>query len=270
MDAMKNRIGVIVLAVVCLGLAIALVLQGNKASDRQHHDADTIGTFSNNLAATSAKLDEQRQVDANLNKDLEEQKKAYAELTNQFTKSTADLSATASNLTQTQTALKASQDEVVKRDAKIADLEAQNLALDKHAGELSDAITNLNAQITATQKKLNAAEGDKAFLQKELKRLIAEKTELERQFNDLAVLRAQVSRLKEEMSIARRLEWIRKGIFSNNERKGAQQLMQGAFSSSQTQPPRKTPKPAYDLNVEVRSDGSLRVLPPETNAPAAK
>ena len=56
---------------------------------------------------------------------------------------------------------------------------------------------------------------------------MAEKAELERQFNDLAVLRAQVSKLKEELSVARRLEWIRQGLFASTEQRGAQKLMQG-------------------------------------------
>ncbi len=49
---------------------------------------------------------------------------------------------------------------------------------------------------------------------------MAEKAELERQFNDLAVLRAQVSKLKEELSVARRLEWIRQGLFASTEQRG--------------------------------------------------
>src|SRR5262249_19212910 len=110
-------------------------------------------------------------------------------------------------------------------------------------------------------------------LEKELKRLMTEKAELERQFNDLTVLRAQVSRLKEEMNIARRLEWIRQGVFARAEQKGAQQLMQGG-AAPQTQA--KTTKPTYDLNVEISADGSVKVIPPPggrsqaTNSPAAK
>ena len=85
-------------------------------------------------------------------------------------------------------------------------------------------------------------------------RLIAEKAELERQFNDLTVLRAQVAKLKQAMNIARRLEWIRQGLFASSEQKGAQKLMQGLGASpSQT----KAARPAYDLNVEVGADGRL-------------
>jgi len=132
--------------------------------------------------------------------------------------------------------------------------------LDKKAADLSLSLTNLTVQIAETQRKLAASEGDKAFLEKELKRLMGEKAELERQFNDLVVLRAQVAKLKEELNIARRLEWIRKGLFAVEEQKGAQLLMQ-------RQPVAKTTN-VYDLNVEVNADGSVRVIPPLTNGPA--
>jgi len=60
-----------------------------------------------------------------------------------------------------------------------------------------------------TERKLAASEGDREFLLAELKRLQAEKVDLERQFNDLALLRDQIRKLKDELSIASRLEWIR-------------------------------------------------------------
>jgi chromosome segregation ATPase len=165
--------------------------------------------------------------------------------------------------------LKAAQEEVAQRDAKISELEAQNQALDQRTADLSTSITNLTSQIEDTQKKLATSEGDKAFLEKELQRLMSEKAELERQFNDLTILRAQVVKLKEELNISRRLEWIRQGLFTRSEQKGAQQLMQKSTptpaeaNNTNAQPAR----PNYDLNVEVNADGSVRVIPP-TNSPA--
>ena len=102
--------------------------------------------------------------------------------------------------------------------------------------------------------------------------MMAEKAELERQFNDLTVLRAQVSKLKQDLNIARRLEWIRQGLFASSEQKGAQKLMQGVNGSPS---PAKAARPAYDLNVEIGSDGSVKVIPPParaevTNAAPAK
>jgi len=250
---MKNTLGLVLLAIICAGLVIALVTSKKQAAAQQKADGDTIVNYSN----------QQKQVAAMLEKDLEGQKKVLGDLTNNYTE-------TLSNLSKTEGTLKVTEGELKKREAKIQELETQNqaleaqkAALDKQAIDLSSAITNLTTQIAETQRKLSASEGDKAILEGELKRLVAEKSDLERQFSDLAVLRAQVSKLKEEISIARRVEWIRQGLFSSSDQKGAQKLMQGAA----TQPAK--PKPAsYDLNVEVNSDGTVKVIPPLTNRPA--
>ena len=268
---MKNRIGVIVLVLLCLGLLIGLVTVKKQSGDQHSKDVETIQDYSNHLVTTSKSLDDQKQVAALLEKDLDTQKTTLTQLTNDYTKISANLAETSANLAKTQTALQDSQQELAKRDTRISELETQNQALDKKAVDLSSAITNLNLQIADTQHKLSASEGDKAFLEKELKRLMTEKTELERQFNDLKVLRAQVAKLKEEMNIARRLDWIRQGIFANNDQKGAQKLMLGAAAPQRQV---QAPKPTYDLNVEVSSDGSVKVIPPlspgATNSPAAK
>ncbi len=251
---MKHLVGVIILAAICIGLGVALVSTKKQATKEKENATYTISTLSNQWVVTSDNLDEQKQVNLTLEKDVAARKAEYAELTNKY-------SEIAQVLAKTEDSLKLTKEEVVKRDAQIADLEKQNADLDKKAVELSVSLTNLTAQIDETQRKLAASEGDKAFLEKELKRLMGEKAELERQFNDLAVLRAQVAKLKEELNIARRLEWIRKGLFAAEEQKGAQLLMQ------RTPPPK--PASSYDLNVEVNADGSVRVIPPLTNAPVA-
>jgi len=96
---------------------------------------------------------------------------------------------------------------------------------------------------------------------------MTEKAELERQFNDIKVLRAQVAKLKEEMNISRRLAWIREGIFARADQKGAEQLMQKSAPSTNAVASAATHKANnYDLNVEVNSDGTVRVIPPGTNS----
>jgi chromosome segregation ATPase len=262
---MKNRIGVIVLILCCVGLVFGLFVVRKQALQKQRDDAEAIAVLSNKWVRTSADLDDQRQVAATLEQDLDKQRQSYAELTNSFTKVSVDLTQVNANLSQTQSKLQATEQEVKERDAKITQLENQNEVLDKQALDLSSAITNLTTQIAETQRKLSASEGDKAFLEKELKRLMSEKAELERQFSDLAVMRAQVAKLKEELSIARRIEWIRQGLFASTDQKGAQKLVQGVSATRQA----RAQKPAYDLNVEVTSDGGVRVIPPPTNSPAS-
>jgi DNA repair exonuclease SbcCD ATPase subunit len=263
---MKNRIGVIVLVLVliCVGLGIALIAIKKQAGDQQRDYSEKNSVLSNTLVQVNDQLDRQKQVNADLYADREQRIKDLQSLTNKYVESLSTLAQVSNNLAKTEVALKASQEETAKRDAKIAGLEAQNQALDKQAIDLSTAITNLTTQIEDTKRKLATSEGEKGFLEKELKRLMAEKSELERQFNDLSVLRAQVSKLKEELSVARRLEWIRQGLFASNDQRGAQKLMQGTAPASA-----RASKPAYDLNVEVSADGSVKVIPPLTNRPAA-
>lgn len=253
---MKSMIGVILLAVLCIGLGVALFTTKKQAAEEKKKDTETISTLSNQWVRTDRDLGEQKQVNVMLSNDLTVARTEFSGLTNKFT-------TVSTTLVSTEGALKQTQAEVAARDKKIAELEQQNHNLDVRAADLSTALTNLTAQIVDTQGKLTRSEGDRAFLEKELKRLMAEKAELERQFNDLNVLRAQVAKLREELNVSRRLDWIRKGLFAADDQKGATKLIQKAPLA---------PAPStnhYDLNVEVNADGSVRVIPPLTNAPAA-
>ncbi|MCX6923638.1 MAG: hypothetical protein NT154_10595, partial [Verrucomicrobia bacterium] len=130
--------------------------------------------LSNSLVQTSEQLEQQRKNNAELVTDRDQRKKDLEELSGKYSTLASSFSQVSNNLVQTEVALKASQEETAKRDAKIAGLEAQNQALDKQAIDLSNAITNLTAQIEDTKRKLATSEGEKGFLDKELKRLMAE------------------------------------------------------------------------------------------------
>ncbi len=251
------------LLLIALGLAIGLIVVKKQSTDQHRRDVEQNTALSETLVQRTDQLEKQKQVNTELENYNEKQRKAYEELTNNFTTITVNLAVTTSNLSQTAAALKTSQEETALRDARIADLESQNQLLDKQALELGTSITNLTKQIDETKRKLAASEGEKGFLEGELKRLMAEKADLERQFNDLTVLRAQVAKLKDELNVARRLDWIRRGLFASADEKGATKLMHGVTPI----PPKTTPT-NYDLNVEVHASGAARVIPPATNAPA--
>jgi hypothetical protein len=72
-------------------------------------------------------------------------------------------------------------------------------------------------------------------------------------------VRAQAKKLKDDLVVARRLQWMRDGIDAGSQQKGAQLLMQRT-ASAPARPPH------YDLNVEVSSDGSIRVVPSPAGA----
>src|ERR1051326_1348215 len=183
--AMKNRIGVVVLVLISVILVIALFSIKRDADKHKAEATEQINHFSNEVATLNTKLADETHVKETLYKDVETQKVAYAELTNNFAQVSTDLA-------RSQSDLKAREDELKRKDAKITELENQNQALDKQAADLNIAITNLNVQIAETQTKLAKSEGNRAFLEKELKRMISDKQELEKQFNDITVLKAQI------------------------------------------------------------------------------
>jgi hypothetical protein len=287
--AMNNRTGMLILAVVALGLGIALIAVRVQSSKQHDDDTTSIGDFSNKLDQAQATIKDKQKDAEQKQKDYEEKlnqkEAAFLELTNKFQKTaadlqrtatdlqrtTADLSTKAQELATTQESLKQEKTEVAKRDTRISELVKQNQDLDKQALELGTAITNLNLQIADTERKLRETKQDNSELSTQLQHLMAERNELQRQFNDVDVVRAQLSKLKHDIVVTRRIEWIRDGVYTSAEEKGAQKLMKGF-----TPPPASasSPKPKnpsnYDLNVEVNADGSVKIIPPLTNAPARR
>jgi chromosome segregation ATPase len=246
---MKTQLGIVLLVVICVGLVVALVAGKKRADSQQKKDADTILDFSNQLTTASASLDELRQVNLMLTNDLDASRQTLTTLSNQYV-------ATSASLSNSEAALKTAQDQ-------IADLEAQNQALDQRAADMTNTIANLSTQITETQMKLVESETNNSFLEGELKQQVAERAELERKFNNLSQVRAQVRKLRDDLLIARRLEWMREGTDPGQQRKGAQLLMARGPLTNRIVGPAN-----YNLNVEVSSDGSVQVVPALTNAPA--
>ncbi|MBC8001777.1 MAG: hypothetical protein H7X97_04235 [Opitutaceae bacterium] len=261
---MKAKIAILVLVLFCVGLGIGLVSIQNKATEEKQKDVANIVNLSNNVVQTQKKLDEEKTVTLTLETNLVQRKSEIENLSN-------DLASTKTSLTKAQQDAKLAAAEILKRDAEIAKRDVEIAKLQGDVDEKTQKMLDLNSsldklekEIQSTQKKLAASEGDKDYLLKELKRLQAEKAELERQFNDLAVLREQVSRLKDELSIARRLDWIRRGIYGNQTMKGGELLNTGIATA--------VAKPAANnssLNVEIKQDGNTKILP-ATNAPAQK
>jgi chromosome segregation ATPase len=244
---MKAAIAILIL--LCAGLCVALLVRHNKAVELKKADEVQIQNLSNVVIETRNKLDQQVIVSGELEKNLDSTRKDLTSKSNVLVKTAADLARTQKEM---QAAAEAAKAEIEKRDAQIAQLTSQTNALTIKMDDLMVSINNLGRQITETERQLAAAEGDREFLLKELKRLQAEKAELERQFNDLATLRTQVAKLKEELSISRRLEWIRSGIYGRQEQKGAEKLLASTAAA--------VPRTNFNLNVELKQDGTATVI----------
>jgi predicted nucleic acid-binding Zn-ribbon protein len=269
---MKLKIGIIILAAACVGLFIALFATKKSAEAQRKHDTAAILDFSNQLDTAAVNLNDLRQVNLMLTNDLSSLQQVAETLSN-------NLAATASTLSTTKDSLATAEGQIVNLNGRISDLEAQNKALDERAAELTNRLAELDTLIAATQQKLANSETNNAFLTAELQKQMAQKAELERKFSDLNVLRAQVKKLKDELFVTRRLEWMANGNDPSTPKKGGAVLMQrspanvspaaaaAAKISAGTPPAAKTASP-YDLNVEVGSDGSVHVIPPATNSAA--
>lgn len=266
---MKEKNGILPMAALGLGLVvvvlvITLVYRGKKAADLIAADEATIAYHSNQWASVSAKLEEQQQVNLALTNQISETRTLVTNLNAQL----ADIT---SSLNDTRTALTNAQNEVVERNQNIAGLNDENAklearikSLEDESNELNGVITSLNSKIADVSQQLATTKGDKAALEKELQRLNAEKADLERKFNDIQILKEQVSKLRRELNIARRLQRIQEGLPASSELKGGQKMMAKPVNPEDAR--------HYDLNVEVNSDGSVKIIPPlnpaDTNAPA--
>jgi DNA repair exonuclease SbcCD ATPase subunit len=248
---MKFKLAILILVLACVGLGIALYTT-KKSGEKVHtEDVVYIMDYSNQLVDVSVQLKDLREVNISLTNDLALSRQQIQELSN--TLASANIV-----IAETKTSLAGAQDQITNLAVHVADLELQNKSLDEHASELTNTIAQLDAQIAATQSRLALTETNSAFLQAELQKQMAQRAEIEHKFNDITEVRSQVVKLKEEIFIARRMQLMKN---DNGGMKGAQLLMKRT-------PPPETNKPAakvpgnYDLNVEVGSDGSVKIIPP--------
>lgn len=229
---LKIAVAILVLAVVVLtGLLI-------KSREPQPVQVTDTSELTNQIQETTIELDDSKQTIKNLEADLASRQAEIITLSN-------TLAITLTNQDQAQVALHTAENVITK-------LEEHNHVLETRANDLSSVISDLTAKIENITQKLTSAEGDRAALSAELQRLTAEKLELERQFNDLDVLRAKVKKLKSEQAIERRLDWKRAGI-QTTEPKAAEKMVGSSSPTPQSS--------RYDLNVEVNEDGTLKVIP---------
>jgi len=239
------------LIVACVVLCFVVWGQHHKHAGEAQEWNQTAVSYSNQVATLTGKLAEQVSVNTTLEKNLTATR---LKASNDLTAVEATLSTTKSNLEMARDEDKAAEITIAQKDKKIADLESQNSDLDKQADDLHSSIANLEAQIQSTQKKLDADEGDKKLLMTELAHLREQKEDLEKKLTDLAFLKETVRKLKEELAVSRRLDWIRRGIYAALTEKGGERMMHPLALGPST-PNSNT------LDVELHQNGGVRIDP---------
>ena len=247
---MKTKIIIVLLAVACVGLAIGLFAVKKQGENQHVADMSSIVDFSNQVVNANLKINDLNQVNLMLTNDLALSQQQTAQLSN-------SLAAAATTIASSKATIASNQDQINNLNTRIGDLETQNKVLDQRASELANTISSLNSLIEDTRNKLAISETNSAFLQQELQKQMAQKAEVEHKFNDLDELRQQVKKIKTDLFVARRLQLMKN---DNGGKKGAQLLIERTVPATNAPVPANTP--GYGLNVEVGSDGSVKVIPP--------
>lgn len=239
---MKIKVIIVVLAVIAAGLAIALFAIKKQGEDQHTADVNSILDFSNQVLSATTKINDLNQVNLTLTNDLLSSRQQVLDFSN--------------NLATSQSDLASAHGEIDTLNSRVSDLEVQNKTLDNRLGDLTNTIAQLNAQIEETQQKLASSEAGNSFLQQALQEQMAQRAELEHKLNDLDQLRQQVRKIKSDMFVARRLQLMQ---HDNSGKKGAELLVMRR--DNPYTPPAAMPADT-SLNVEIGSDGSVRVVPP--------
>lgn len=223
-----------------------------------------------------------------LQKEKVQLKESKKQLTQDLSTANSKLTETKGTLTQTQSALSELRDdysmkvteyetfvgkvaqELAAKDEKISELNGELQTAQNKNQDYDSQIKGLNSQMADKDRaiddigrRLESAEEDRDHLLQERNKLIAEKAELEKQFQDILVLRQKVQQLQVELMASKKLEWLRRGFYGSARKKGGSRLMGMSKRND-----RKTVSPTNaDLNVEVRRDGTVKIVPIETNSP---
>jgi chromosome segregation ATPase len=184
---MKAKSAAILLAIAAIVLGGALWYRHTVALETEEKHVADIHLLSNEWKQTSAKLDDQRAVNLSLERELVNRAEEVKSFSNNLAVTSADLAKTRADA---KAALEAAEAAMKARDDKIKELEGERDDLTKRMTDLNSSIGRLENQIAETERKLRTSEGDREYLMSELKRLQAEKAELERKFQDWRFARA--------------------------------------------------------------------------------
>lgn len=177
----------IVLALVCLGLAIVLVTTKRSQATQHQNDADAITDYSNKWTAAQTEINTRQDTILTLSNSLDETVSNSLAVSNRMS---AALSTMASEKEQQSTNL----------NRRVAEAESENQTLVQRVNELTNQLAGFSQVIVSNRASMNTASNDffknYTLLENRLRRDVAERVLVERQFNNPTELRTQLDKLK--------------------------------------------------------------------------
>ncbi len=194
--------------------------------------------------------------------DLKSTKTELSELTNDHYKALKEMEVQRQVEKDLMEVISAKDEKISALNGELQTAQNKNRDYDSQIKTLNSQMIDKDREIDDIGRRLKSTEEDRDHLLIEQKKLIAEKAELEKQFQDILVLRKKVQQLQVELMASKKLEWLRRGFYGGARKKGGSQLMSMSKKND-----RKTVSTNADLNVEVRRDGTVKIVPIETNSP---
>lgn len=103
-------------------------------------------------------------------------------------------------------------DQITNLNRQVAEVESENQTLGQRVMDLTNQMASLKGQIALTGASLDQANKNYALLENRLRRDVAERVVVERKFNNLSELQAQMQKLKENPTGAITAERIYAGL----------------------------------------------------------
>ncbi|HEX5399622.1 MAG TPA: hypothetical protein VFY06_11305 [Verrucomicrobiae bacterium] len=174
------------LALACVVLITALFMT-KRGGDEQHgKDAAAIADFSNQLWSA------QTQIAINNGK--------IVTLSNNFHEAESAVSTFSNQLTEAQSSTALATEQITNLNQRVVDLESENEALSRNLArsvmDLTNQVTVLTNQLVAVRAELDRAGKNYELLENRLRRDVAGRLVMERQFNNLSALKAQIQNLE--------------------------------------------------------------------------
>ena len=182
----------IALALACTVLVITLIVMKRGDDARHESDVSSITDYSNRLDSAHTEVAIYHGTILVLSNSLAETLSASLSFSNQ--------------LAEAQSTMVFDTEQSTNLNRQIAEVKSENQTLNQRLMDLTNQtagqITGLTNQIAVARAGLDQANKDYVLLENRLRRDVAERVVVERKFNNLPELQAQVQRLKEDPSLA--------------------------------------------------------------------
>ena len=171
-----------VLVLVCTVLVIALIVMKRGDNAQHENDAGAIAGFSNQLTSAQVQI-------ASCNGTI-------LTLSNRFDESRSASLTFSNHLIEAESTIVLDTEQITNLNQHVAEMESENQTLSRRVMDLTNQMASLTGQITLTGASLDQANTNYAHLENRLRRDVAERIIVERKFNNLLELQAQMQKLK--------------------------------------------------------------------------